>query len=428
MEWDLFFGLIKGIVAIGFVLQIVPGLIYLERKIAGWVQGRVGPNRVNLYIPVSIGGRRMPLGGLKLIPGSLQPLADAIKLAFKEEIVPAEADRVLYYLGPILAFVPVGIALAFIPFGIKGTVGDWQVDLRVASADVGVLALLAVVSLSVYGIAAGGWGSGSKYPLMGAVRASAQMISYEVAMGLTLLSIIATCGAVDLQDAVLYQAETWYGWGWGVVLQPLAALIFLVAMFAENNRLPFDLPECEPELVGGFHTEYTGLKFALFFLGEYAAMILMSGLFVTFFLGGWSVPMLPFWGYAQAYFEGAAMPSGIGAAYLVDPHGTTILNAALSCGAFVTKILVVLLFQLWIRWTLPRFRYDQLMHLGWKVMVPLALLNLVVTAVGVTFSAAESPFVLLVGTWVMTALAFSLFPGLSAAVPRAPRIPTGAMR
>ena len=379
---DVLVGLIKAVVVIGAVLQIVPGLIYFERKIAAYVQLRLGPNRVNFSVPVGV-----PLiGGMRLIPGSLQPLADAIKLAFKEEIIPRDADKLLWYLGPLVAFLPIGAALAFIPFGVPqwdafGT--GYMVDLRVAAASGGgVLALFAVSSLAVYGIAAGGWGSGSKFPLMGAVRGAAQMISYEISLGLALLAGIASLGSIDMQTMVMEQAEGHFLYifpNWLMFKQPLAAFIFLIAMFAENNRLPFDLPEAEPELVGGYHTEYSGLKFALFFLGEYAAMILMCSIFATIFMGGWSLE-LPLLGY---FFE--ENPGGF--PYLltvVDPHGTSGLNALLSSLVFLTKVLAILFLQLWIRWTLPRFRYDQLMNLGWKVMVPLALVNLVLTGVVLT--------------------------------------------
>ncbi|MCO5169017.1 MAG: NADH-quinone oxidoreductase subunit H [Planctomycetes bacterium] len=364
--------LVKAVIIVGFPLAIVPGLIYLERKVCSYIQGRIGPNRVNLTIghidyllpPSMRGALPVGLARFKLIPGSLQPLADGIKLAFKEEIVPAQADKLLYFMAPVLAFVPVATALAFIPFGTP----TWDafgsghlINLQLASANVGVLGLFAIASLGVYGIAVGGWGSGSKFPLMGAVRSAAQMISYEIAMALALLSAIVTAGTVDLQAFVLHQATSWGGAGWLVFKQPLAALIFLVAMFAENNRLPFDLPEAEPELVGGYHTEYSGLKFGIFFLGEYTAMILMSGLFVTLFLGGWSFPGL------------------------IDPYATGGLNALLSAGVFLAKLFLVLGFQIWIRWTLPRFRYDQLMALGWKKLVPLALANLVVSAIVLTF-------------------------------------------
>jgi NADH-quinone oxidoreductase subunit H len=363
---------IKAAICIGFPLTVVPGLIYIERKVCSWIQGRRGPNRVNLTIghidyllpPSMRGALPASIARFKLVPGSLQPLADGIKLAFKEEIIPKQADKVLYWIAPALAFIPVATALAFIPFGtptwdVFGT--GHVVNLQLASANVGLLGLFAIAALGVYGPAIGGWGSGSKFPLMGAVRSSAQMISYEIAMGLALLSAIVTVGSVDLQAFVMHQATSWGGFGWLVFKQPLAALIFMVAMFAENNRLPFDLPEAEPELVGGYHTEYSGLKFGVFFLGEYTAMILMNGLFVTLFLGGWSLP-------------------GI-----VDPLDSSGLNALLSAGVFLVKLMALLTFEIWIRWTLPRFRYDQLMGLGWKKLVPLGLANLVITAIVLTF-------------------------------------------
>ncbi len=371
--------LLKALFVIGVAMNVVPLLIYLERKICAYIQGRLGPNRVNFSVgdvryllPASLHGI-VPegLARVKLVPGSLQPLADAIKLAFKEEIVPDNVDKLLYNIAPAIGFISAATALAFIPFGGVFEIGPGEVlglefgrtvvDLRVATANIGVLGLFAVASLAVYGIAMGGWGSGSKYPLMGAVRSAAQMISYEIALFLALVSAIATVGSVDLQEFVTRQATAWGGFGWLVFKQPLAALIFLVAMFAENNRLPFDLPEAEPELVGGYHTEYTGLKFAVFFLGEYVAMILMCSVFVTVFLGGWSLPGL------------------------IDPTSLSPVNALLSVLVFGAKVFLLLCFQLWIRWTLPRFRYDQIMSLGWKMLVPLALVNLVVTAVVLTF-------------------------------------------
>lgn len=377
--FDFLITVVKALAIVIGALQLVPVLIYLERKIAAYVQGRLGPNRVNLEIgylrylmPEALHGA-IPegLARVKIVPGSLQPLADAVKLAFKEEIIPANVDKLLYYMAPGLAFLPICTALAFIPFGGVFEVGPGQllgvevahhvIDLRVATANIGILGLLAISSLGVYGIAVGGWGSGSKYPLMGAVRSAAQMISYEIAMGLALVAAIATAGTVDMQQFVMAQATSWGGFGWLALKQPLAAFIFLVAMFAENNRLPFDMPEAEPELVGGYHTEYSGLKFALFFLGEYLAMIVMCSVFVTIFLGGWSFPGL------------------------IDPASTGPLNALLSVLVYMVKVFVLLLFQIWIRWTIPRFRYDQVMSLGWKVLVPLALANLVVTAVALTF-------------------------------------------
>ncbi len=321
---------IKAIAIFAVVLQIVPALVYFERRISAWIQDRVGPNRVG---PV----------------GLLQPLADVVKLAFKEDLTPQGVDKWIYRLGPYLVYAPAVLAFAVIPVGI---------DLQVASFDVGVIFLLTIGGFSVYGLAFGGWASNNKYSLLGGLRASAQMISYEVALGLSVIAVLMTAESVDLNEIVRQQ------WGagtlglleWNLFQQPIAAVIFLIAAFAETNRLPFDLPECEAELVGGFHTEYTGLKFATFFMGEYVAMITMSGLMVTMFLGGWSLP------------------------WVEIPTSPGIGDIAISVGIFTIKLLALLFFYIWVRWTLPRFRYDQLMAIGWKVFIPLALLNLGLTA------------------------------------------------
>ena len=307
----------------GGIMTLVPMLVLAERRIAAVIQNRIGPNRVG------------PLG-------LLQPLADVIKLLFKEDITPNRADRILFSLAPFLAFAPAAIAFVAIPVGK---------DLQVADLSVGVLYVLAVTSLGVYGISFGGWASNSKYSLLGGIRSSAQIISYEIAMGLAIVSVLMVAGNIRLGSIVEWQAEH----GWIIFYQPVAFMIFLVAAFAENNRLPFDMAECEAELVGGFHTEYTGMKFGMFFLGEYIAMIVMSALLVTLFLGGWD----------PVFFE---LPEG--------PAGT-----AISVLCFVLKLLAVLFLYIWVRWTLPRFRYDQLMRLGWKTLVPLALLNIVLTGI-----------------------------------------------
>jgi NADH-quinone oxidoreductase subunit H len=343
---------VKGLLVIGMILQIVPGLIYLERKISAFIQGRIGPNRVGPF-------------------GLLQPVADAVKLLFKEEIIPRDADKVLYLLAPMLAFLAPALAFAFIPFGAKIETATDVIDMRIVPAPIGLLMLLSISSLGVYGVALGGWASNSKYPLMGSIRASAQMVSYSVAMGLALVAVVATVGSVDLQDYIAYQAQPLFHSGnpildlipnWLVFRQPVALIIFLVAMFAENNRLPFDLSEAEPELGAGYHAEYTGMKFAMFFLGEYVAMISMSGLFVTLFLGGWSLPQVcqPIAGTA-------------------DVVGW--IPGIISMVVFLTKLMLVLCFYMWVRWTLPRFRYDQLMRLGWKMLIPAGIANLFVTGV-----------------------------------------------
>ena len=317
---------VRAVAIFGGIMTLAPMLVMAERRICAAIQNRVGPNRVG------------PMG-------LLQPLADVIKLLFKEEIIPDRADRTLFSLAPLLAFAPAAISFVAIPVGR---------DLQVADLNVGVLYVLAITSLGVYGISFGGWASNSKYSLLGGIRSSAQIISYEIAMGLAIVSVLMISGNVHLGSIVEWQAEK----GWMIFYQPLAFIIFLVAAFAENNRLPFDMAECESELVGGFHTEYTGMKFGMFFLGEYIAMIVMSALLVTLFLGGWD----------PVFFE--------------LPEGTA--GTAISVLCFTVKLLAVLFLYIWVRWTLPRFRYDQLMKLGWKAFVPLALLNIVLTGIVVS--------------------------------------------
>ena len=316
--------LIRPVVVFGALMSLVPFLVLAERRICAWIQNRVGPNRVGP-------------GGL------LQPVADVLKLAFKEDLRPAGADRLLYPLAPVMAMLPPAFAFAAMPVG-RG--------LQVAQMDIGVLFVVSATSLGVYGISFGGWASNSKYSLLGGLRSSAQIISYEIAMGLSLVSLLMVAGTVDLQSIVTDQRGILH---WNVLSQPLAFLIFLIAAFAENNRLPFDLPECESELVGGYHTEYSSMRFATFFLGEYIAMVTMSSLLVTLFLGGWD----------PGFFR---LPEGP-------------LWTALSVGVFLLKVLAVLFIYIWVRWTLPRFRYDQLMKLGWKGLIPLGLANIAITGV-----------------------------------------------
>lgn len=318
--------LVRPVAIFGALMSLVPLLVLAERRICAFIQDRVGPNRVGP-------------GGL------LQPLADVLKLAFKEDLRPAQAERFLYPLAPLLAFLPAAFAFAAIPVG-RG--------LQIAHMDIGVLFVVSATSLGVYGISFGGWASNSKYSLLGGLRSSAQIISYEIAMGLALVSLLMVSGTVDLQEIVAGQRGILR---WNVLYQPVAFLIFLVAAFAENNRLPFDLPECEAELVGGYHTEYSSMRFAMFFLGEYVAMVTMSALLVTLFLGGWDPGFFP-------------LPDGP-------------LWTAFSVLCFTAKVLVVLFIYIWVRWTLPRFRYDQLMGLGWKGLVPLGLANIALSAVAI---------------------------------------------
>ena len=317
----------RAVVIFGAMMSLVPLLVLAERRISAFIQDRLGPNRVGPQ-------------------GLLQPLADVLKLLFKEDLTPARADKVLYTLGPFLAFAPAALAFAAIPVG-RG--------LQVADMSIGVLFVITVTSLSVYGISFGGWASNNKFSLLGGLRSSAQIISYEIALGLSLVSVLMTAGSLSLESIIESQKNFFH---WNIWWQPLAFIIFLVAAFAENNRLPFDLPECEPELVGGYHTEYSGMKFGMYFLGEYVAMIVMSSLLVTLFLGGWS--------------PGFPLPEGA-------------FWTAVSVAVFSLKVFFVLFLYIWVRWTLPRFRSDQLMRLSWKGLVPLGLANIVLTSIVVTF-------------------------------------------
>ena len=295
------------------LLQVVPLLVYAERKVSAFIQDREGPNRVHLSIK-----------GVPVMPrGLMQPLADAIKLMFKEDLMPTKADKFLFMLAPVVAVVPNAAAFCVIPFGDRLVIESlgWDINLQVCSANAGILVILALSSLAVYALAFGGWAANSKFPLMGGVRATAQIISYEIALGLALISVLMTAGTLDLQKIVLSQAHSFTDWN--VFSQPLAFLILFVAAFAENNRLPFDLPEAEPELVGGYHTEYSGLKFSMFFMGEYLAMVSMSAVVVTLFLGGWSLPGL------------------------IEPGSLSFFHGPATVLVFSAKMALVLFFYIW---------------------------------------------------------------------------------
>jgi len=320
--------ILKAALIYGGVLGLAAGMTLAERKVAAWIQWRIGPNRVGPW-------------------GTLQPIADGIKFMFKEELVPAGANPVLFRLAPMLAAMPAMLSIAVIPFAGELTLLGIPTTLSVADLDVSALYVVAIGGMGVYGVILGGWSSNSKYSLLGGLRASAQMVSYELSLILALLSVVVMAGSLDLR--VIVEAQAGNPLHWNLWHQPLAFLLFVVATFAETNRHPFDFAECEPELVGGFHTEYSSMKFALFFLGEYVAMIVMASMTTTLFLGGSEVP---FWREAPWFLQ---------------------------LGAFLVKTSLFLFLFLWVRWTLPRFRFDQLMHLGWKVMLPLALGNVFVT-------------------------------------------------
>lgn len=330
----LLIAFIKIAVVLLVILTVVANLVYVERRFSAFIQNRIGPNRVG---PA----------------GLLQSPADVLKLFIKEDIVPAKANRFLHTLAPVISIVVALVTFAVIPFGSSLPVFGRDVQMLIADVNVGVLYILALTSLGVYGITLSGWSSNNKYSLLGSLRSSAQMISYELSMGLSIIGVIMIAGTLELDRIVELQS----GFAWNAFLTPIGFITFVVASFAETNRLPFDLPEAEPELVGGYHTEYSGMKFGTFFLAEYANMITSSALIVTLFLGGWQVPGLHILGLS---------PFWTGAAHVLG---------------FCAKVILVLLFYIWVRWTIPRFRYDQLMNLGWKVMLPLSLLNLVVTGI-----------------------------------------------
>lgn len=329
------FKIIMVVSLFGLSMAVAAYSTWAERKVAAIMQDRIGPNRSWKF-------------------GLLQPLADGGKFFFKEDFIPEKAEKFLFFFGPGLVMFISLITGAVIPWGKSLNIGGQSFDLQVANIDVGVLYLVGMVSIGVYGIMLGGWASNNKYSLIGAIRASSQMISYELAMGLALLSIIMMSGSLDLK--VIAESQSgWNGMKWNIFFQPLAFIIFLVAALAETNRAPFDLPECETELVGGFHTEYSAMKLGLFLFGEYVNMFISSALITTLFLGSYNFPGMNSLGLSE---------NALG---------------IISILVFLGKTFCVILLFMWIRWTLPRFRYDQLMHLGWKSLIPLALLNLLVT-------------------------------------------------
>ena len=319
---------VKAMIILNGMLGVVSYLIYAERKICGHIQARTGPNRVG------------PLG-------LLQPIADVLKLFFKEEFVPEGANKVIFYIAPMLAVLPALVTFSVVPFGPTEA-------FRVTDINVGLLLFLALSSLGVYSITLAGWSSNNKYALLGGLRSAAQMISYELAMGLSTIGVLLLAGSLSLVDIVQAQSG-FHHLGpvpvprWFLFTQPVAFATFMITAFAETNRAPFDLPEAEAELVAGFHTEYSSMKFGLFFLGEFANVITICSIAVTLFLGGWNGPWLP---------------------------------TPLKFVWFFAKLGVLLFFFIWVRWTYPRLRYDQLMHFGWKVLLPIALANIVATAVG----------------------------------------------
>lgn len=320
---------------------------WAERRLSAFIQDRLGPNRVGTF-------------------GLLQPIADGLKNIIKEETSPATASRFFFVLGPMLSIMPALVTFAVIPFAAPLPTPWGTVDMIVADLPVGVLYILAIGSLGVYGIFLGGWSSNNKYALLGGLRASAQMVSYEVGLGLSLIPVMMLAGNVTLTRMVAdQQLGLWY-----ILPLSLGFLLFLISAFAETNRLPFDMPEAESELVTGYHTEYSSMKFSMFFIAEYAHVITASALMATLFLGGWDIP---FWSGDNFIPHEGALISGFTAAGEPIPAQLSIWTTLLTLGAFSLKTAFFVVLYIWVRWTLPRFRYDQVMHLGWKVMLPTAL-------------------------------------------------------
>jgi len=349
---------VKALVVVLMVLNLSVILLWVERKGSALIQDRIGANRAHIFgiLPFNLG-----------IVNTL--IADPIKMFTKEDVIPAGADRLLHMLGPFLAVFPVLVTFAAVPFGDVLVWGDRTINLQVADLNIGILYVLAMSSLAVYGVVLGGWGTNSRWAMLGAIRGSAQMISYETAMGLALIGVIMTYGTLDLQAIARAQGEHLWGWvpAWGILYQPVAFVIFLIAGIAESKRVPFDLPEGESELISGYFTEYSGSKQATFMLSDFAEVVVVSGLATTLFFGAWQVPFLA--------RDGFHFPGGVTVAL---PH---LMIVALQSGAFIIKVFLLCAFQILVRWSLPRYRYDQLMSLGWKRLMPIALANVVITAV-----------------------------------------------
>ena len=349
---------VKFLIAFVIVQLIVVAMTWIERRLLGFMQARLGPNRVGPW-------------------GLFQGIADPVKLMLKEDILPSSAEKIAYFLGPMLPLVPAFVVFALIPYGPPPT-------FTVTRVNVALLLILAVTSTAVYGIILGGWASNNKYSLMGGLRSAAQMISYEVPFGLSVVGILMITGSLDLVQIVRYQETN----AWNVFPQLVACFIFFVAMNAENNRTPFDLPEAESELVAGFHTEYSGMKFAFFMLAEYSMMIVNSCLMVTLFFGGWTLGMFEL-GITTSFLRGMGFMGGL--------LGATI---------FFAKVMVFMLIYVWFRATFPRFRFDQLMDLGWKWLIPLSLANIVVT--GLFILAGQERLMYWIGLGIMGLVVFYL--------------------
>ncbi len=329
---DIVIKIILMFVIFGITLGIATYLTYMERKVAAFLQDRRGPNRAGKF-------------------GLLQPLADGLKMFMKEEIIPLESNKILFIMGPSLAMLTACLAGVVIPWGSTLEIGDKIVSLQFTDLNIGILYIFAMVSIGVYGIVIGGWASNNKYSLLSAIRAASQMMSYELAMGLSIIALVMTTGTLSLGEIVEQQK----GYHWNIIYQPLGFVIFLICAFAETNRAPFDLPECETELIGGYHTEYSSMKLGFYLFAEYVNLFISAAVIATLYFGGYHMPFIENLGLSHNF--------------------VTLLGTLF----FFIKIFVIIFFFMWVRWTLPRFRYDQLMRLGWKQLFPLAVLNMLIT-------------------------------------------------
>ena len=356
--------IVKILIIVHLLLIGVMIMIWAERRVSGWMQDRLGPNRVGPQ-------------------GLLQPVADGLKFLFKEDLIPNHVDKPLYVLAPAMLLVPALVVVAVVPFGSSITVLGHEILLQIADINIGILYILAITSLGVYGVVLGAWASNNKYSLLGGLRSSAQMISYELTLGLAIIGLLMLTSSLSLRE--IAKAQGGYPWEWNFLIHFPAFLAFTTAMFAETNRLPFDLAEAEQELVAGYHTEYSSMKFAMFFMAEYMNMIVGSAVVVTLFLGGW-------------HFFG------------LENIGGPVWSGLISFGIFCVKTAIFLFVFIWVRWTLPRFRYDQLMNFGWKFLLPVALTSIVVT--GILWIATGSRLVVGIGNVVAAFIVVSIVAGL----------------
>ena len=388
--WFVTIGAVKVITVFTVVLLGVAYMTLAERRVSGFIQDRLGPNRVGPF-------------------GLLQPIADGLKNIIKEETMPGTAAKFYFVLGPALAIMPAVVTFAVIPFASPLPTPVGTIDMIVADVPIGILYILALSSLAVYGIVLSGWASNNKYAFLGGLRAAAQMVSYEVALGLSIIAVLLVAGNVTLTEMVWQQQQLGF---WFVFPLSLAFILFVISALAETNRLPFDMPEAESELITGYHTEYSAMKFSMFFIAEYSHVLTASALMATLFFGGWDIPILK----ADNMFRHEGMWiqgfDDAGAPIAATP---SVLMTLLTLGAFVAKTSFFVLLYIWIRWTLPRFRYDQVMHLGWKVMLPTALAYVMLVAgtmlildqLGVTFGFLYG--LVLTGVSGLTTIAFLFF-------------------